>query len=616
MSQPKPRIYKRLSLITLAVVNAFALLAMVPPQPVRAVGGDCSDVYTPLSSFVMTGVNNNKSFYIEAQNQTGVPWELLAAIHYRETNFSHNNPSNGQGIFQFLNGEGGPYPSGPVSDGEFVRQLAFMANRLQNDYVWRGSIPRERRKLVPNEQNEVIVKDMLFSYNGRSTAYANQGAQWGYNPSVQPYEGSPYVMNRFDCDRARMPMVTRDFGPIDGTDTRYGAFTLYARLRGESYWQSLWSPYAWAIDSFTFSGGDSTIGQGQTETLTLKARNTGKNPWYNHGDGPVRLATWGPPNRVSSIAHPSWMANIRPANLTESQVMPGDLGTFTFQVAANQAGKVVEELNLVVENYQWMRWPGFSPTIEFTGAYAWQIQDVIYERGTGLMDPGTSQLVTVKAKNTGSTTWNKFGGSPVRVGTWQPDRPSPLKHSGWMSAARAVDMNESTVAPGQVAGFQFYITTPKAGNFYERFNLVAEGQTWLNDAGLTLYVRGAEYAWQPVWTSISTGNINIPRNTDFTVTIRAKNTGDTTWRKTGFPVRLGTAAPLNRGSAFYTPGWMNAVRVTGLVEDAVAPGQEGTFTFTAHTPNSPGPWFERFSPVAEGLTWFTDNGYGIQINVQ
>lgn len=602
--------------MALAAVNAVALLAVVPTRPVAAASVDCSDVYTPLSSFVQTGVATNKAFYLQAQDATGVPWELLAAIHYRETNFSHTNPSNGQGIFQFVNGDGGPYSTGPVSDGEFVRQLTFMANRLQSDYVWRGSIPRERRKLIPNEPNEVIVKDTLYSYNGRSSAYANQGTQWGYNPTVQPYEGSPYVMNRFDCDRARMPMITRDFGPIDGTDTRYGAFTLYARLRSEAYWQSMWSPYAWAIDTFTFSGGDNNIGQGQTETLTLKARNTGKNPWYNHGDGPVRLATWDPANRASTLANPAWPAAIRPANLTESVVMPGNVGTFSFQVTANQAGKVVEALNLVVENQQWMRWPGFSPTIEFTGAYAWQIQDVIYEKGTGLMEPGSTQLVTLKAKNTGSTTWNKLGGSPVRLGTWQPDRPSGLKGPGWMSAVRVTDMNETTVAPGQVAGFQFWITTPVSGNYYERFNLVAEGQTWLNDPGLTLYVRGGNYAWQPLWTSYGPGTTSIPRNKDVTITVRAKNTGDFTWKRSSdYPVRIGTAAPLNRGSAFYAPSWINDIRVAGLVENSVAPGQEGTFTFTVHTPNSPGPWVERFRPVAEGLTWFDDDGYSIYINV-
>lgn len=237
MSQKK-RLSYRLFAAAGLLLGGFLLFSS--PQPASAQhAAECSDVFTPLSSFVVNGVNNNKWAYERARDETGVPWEMLAAIHYRETSFSHTNPGNGQGIFQFVNGEGGPYPAGPVSDDEFYRQLKFMANKLQDNYVWRGSIPRERRRLQPNESNIVLIKDTLFSYNGRASAYVNQAAHFGYNSSLQPYEGSPYVMNRFDCPRARMGIITRDYGSMDGTDTRYGAFTVFARLRGESYWRSL-----------------------------------------------------------------------------------------------------------------------------------------------------------------------------------------------------------------------------------------------------------------------------------------------------------------------------------------------------------------------------------------
>lgn len=603
-------------------IPALAILSIVSslfavPTPVQA-AGDCSDVYTPLSSFVTNGVNNNRSFYDQVMNETGVPWEMLAAIHYRETNFSHTNPSNGQGIFQFVNGDGGPYPAGPVSDGEFVRQLRFMANRLQSDYVWRGSVPRERRQLQANEQNITIVKDTLYSYNGRASAYANQASQYGYSSSAQPYEGSPYVMNRFDCQRARMGIITTDGGGMNSTDTRYGAFTVFARLRGDAYWQSMWTPYDWSIESYTYSGGDNLIAGGQTETVTLRVRNTGSLPWYNHGNHPVRLGTWSPANRASPLASPGWLANNRPTTLQENSVAPGAVGTFTFQITPGSQGTYVEAFNLVAENSQWMRWPGFSPTIVVTDGYQWRLDEVIYGDGTGLMNPGSTQLITVKARNTGNVTWNKFGPNPVRIGTWQPQRQSAVVASDWRSSVRAVDMNENTVAPGQVAGFQFNVRAPSVGNFYERFNLVAENRSWLNDEGLTLYLRGGGYAWQPVWYSHSTGTINIPRNTNFTLTIKARNTGDFTWRKTsGFPpVRLGTTAPLDRGSAFYTPSWIRDTRPSAVVEDTVAPGQEGTFTFTARTPNSPGMWNERFVPVAEGVMWLNDTGFSIPVNVQ
>jgi hypothetical protein len=245
MNHKKQRIFK-LNLPTklfLAVVSVLTVAFGMLPQSASAQTNDCSDVFTPLSSFVTNGVAANQWAYARAMNETGVPWEMLAAIHYRETNFSHTNPSNGQGIFQFVNGEGGPYPAGQVSDPEFYRQLKFMADKLQNDYVWRGSIPRERRKLQPNETNTSLVKDTLFSYNGRAGVYAQQAATYGYRSDIQPFEGSPYVMNRFDCPRARMGIITQDYGSLNGVDTRYGAFTIFARLRGDAYWQSLWGGY-------------------------------------------------------------------------------------------------------------------------------------------------------------------------------------------------------------------------------------------------------------------------------------------------------------------------------------------------------------------------------------
>jgi len=223
-------------------VAAFVLLASsvyTIRQNPSADAVNCGNVGAPLSSYITTSVNENKNFYIAASNATGVPWEMLAAIHYRETSFSHTNPGNGQGIFQFVNGAGGPYPPGPVSDAEFQRQLNFMASKIQSDYVYRGSLNYNKRPLTKNETEIYRIKDTLFSYNGRSSQYAQQATQYGFSATTEPYEGSPYVMNLFDCQRSGMGIITKDYGSIDGIDTRYGAFTLYARLKGDAYWASL-----------------------------------------------------------------------------------------------------------------------------------------------------------------------------------------------------------------------------------------------------------------------------------------------------------------------------------------------------------------------------------------
>jgi hypothetical protein len=382
------------------------------------------------------------------------------------------------------------------------------------------------------------------------------------------------------------------------------------RMFNDWFGSTIGPDYAWSIDGYTYSGGDSYIAQGQTETITLRARNVGRLPWYNHGDHPVRLGTWEPAGRTSSLFQTN-----RLANMQENVVLPNEVGTFIFTVTPSTVGTYVEGLNLVAENYQWLQWAGLRPTIQVTPAYAWELQNIIYESGTGYMEPGTRQLVTVIVKNIGGATWNKLGPTPVRLGTWQPGRQSAVSQT-WPSPIRAADSNDITVAPGATTGFQFYITMPRSGIFYEKFNLVAEGLTWLNNQDMTLYLEGKSYAWQPLWYSPTTSNINIPRNTEFGITVKVKNTGTMTWKKAGpFPVKLGTTFPHNRDSAFYTPLWPERNRAAILVEDTVPPNGEGTFLITAKTPNTPGPWHENFNLVAEGVLWFDDPKFVIHINV-
>lgn len=365
---PNKRIFFQIPMVLVTFLLATILLS-IGGSSQKSYAADCSDVFTPLSSFVVNGVNSNKTFYVNVMNQTGVPWEMLAAIHYRETNFSHTNPSNGQGIFQFVNGDGGPYPPGPVSDAEFSRQLMFMATKLQNDYALRNTpspASVSPRRLVSDEQDVTLIKNTLFSYNGRSNLYANQASQYGYNSATQPYEGSPYVMNRYDCARARMGIITRDYGSgIDGTDTRYGAFTIFARLRGDSYWLSTLSAYNWVpVSQQVYSDPARSTAFSATPTTTpggsfyvrIKARNIGSASWDNSS---IRVGTSSPQDRRSSFIDPTWINPVRPSSQTEATVDPGQVATFDFILhAPTQTGSYREYFNLVKEGVAWFNNPG------------------------------------------------------------------------------------------------------------------------------------------------------------------------------------------------------------------------------------------------------------------
>ncbi len=622
MSQKKPKIYKILSKLAFLAICLLCLVTFQRADIAQAAHAtECSDVFTTFSSSFNSKIESNKPAYIGVMNETGVPWEMLAAIHYRETNFGRSNPSNGQGIFQFVNGDGGPYPPGPVSDEEFYRQLKFMANKLQDDYVWRGSVPRERRRLQASEQNIVLVKDTLFSYNGRAGAYATQAEHFGYNRTTQPYEGSPYVMNRFDCKRARMGIITSDGGAMNSTDTRYGTFTVFARLRGDSYWRSLFSDYAWYFEgNINISTGSSVVRGNEPATITLKARNIGNQSWSNT-NFPVRLGTYAPTNHNSALYHPSWQGPFRPATLKESVVQPGELGTFEFVInVPNRSGIYDERFNLVAEGSTWFNDAGFMLHLIIDKSnYYWEMKSQSSSTNSFVLLPSSTAQFTLVAKNTGNRTWSNTT-NPVRLGTWNPtNRQSPFYDSSWTLPIRPAVLQESSVAPGANGTFVFIARAPAQEGFYvERYNLVMEGVEWFTDPWMEFDITvDQDLSWQmvPGSQTSSTESFTIPRNTNAQFTLEARNTGNMTWTNSSNPVRLATWNPSYRTSVFNDGSWVNAFRAATLAESSVPPDGIGTFVFNIRTPNTPGLYVERFNLVMEGVAWFVDPWVEFDIQV-
>jgi hypothetical protein len=183
-----------------------------------------------LPASVLSAINALKGDYIAASEKTGVPWQLIAAVHYRESNNSPNAD------LQAGNPIGGPYTrfSSTYAVYGYPKTMTESAEFAARFLIEKSKVGVVNKPInVPNPDAEAI-KDTLFSYNGRAQVYADQAAQLGFDPVKQPYEGSPYVMNNYDEVHKNMKIITRDFGPLDGIDTRFGAYTIYARLLGVS----------------------------------------------------------------------------------------------------------------------------------------------------------------------------------------------------------------------------------------------------------------------------------------------------------------------------------------------------------------------------------------------
>lgn len=179
-----------------------------------------------LPADIAANINNLKPVYQKVEAATKVPWQLIAAVHYREAN---NDPTKD---LQSGNPIGGPYPayaSYPYGKPTTIDDSALFAAKQLIAEASNGVV--KKSILMPNPDMETI-KDALFGYNGRAAAYATQAATLGFSATSQPYEGSPYVMNNYDKVHTNMKIITVDFGAPDAVDTRLGAFTVYAKLGG------------------------------------------------------------------------------------------------------------------------------------------------------------------------------------------------------------------------------------------------------------------------------------------------------------------------------------------------------------------------------------------------
>lgn len=221
---------------------------------------------------------------------------------------------------------------------------------------------------------------------------------------------------------------------------------------------------------------------GETATQYVELRNTGTATWYNDGPHAVKLGTDSPKDRPAPSQGNDWLGATR-IKMDQPAVAPGAVGRFTFQVKGPAAGLYREYLQGVTEGRTWF---GNSNYIYYelntvprsSSAYAGQSP-------VSAAQVGVPQTVWVEYKNTGNVTWRKDGATPVRLGTARlRDRASSFATaSNWLSAAR-IQMDQLTVAPGQIARFTFVATPSVAGNYIEYFQPVIEGVRWLEDYGM------------------------------------------------------------------------------------------------------------------------------------
>ena len=240
--------------------------------------------------------------------------------------------------------------------------------------------------------------------------------------------------------------------------------------------------------------------------------------------------------------------------------------------------------------------------------YSWDFVSQDADRNLWNIPAGQKATLTVRARNTGTATWRNDGPYPIRISANRPnERSSEFRTSSWMSNSRAGNLQESSVAPGQVGTFVFTVQAPvQTGDYDEYFTLMIENAGWMNDPGMFFRFRVAPANLASTVTSTSGLPTTMDSNTtsgNTTVTVR--NDGNTTWYNDGkYPLYLGTSNPLDRQSPFYESStWASQSRLAKLNQASVAPGQSGTFTFKLKAPSQPGLYNEQYRVLAERMDW-------------
>jgi len=408
-----------------------------------------------------------------------------------------------------------------------------------------------------------------------------------------------------------------------------------------------------------------------TMTLELYLLNTGTETWYrDRASGcSVHLGTGEPGGvgdyRAQDHISPFYQAGLygwlegndpngvsysgRRVLMVENSVAPNGTATFRFTIKVPAIiGPVYEYWTPVVEgpgcsNPHWMNSIGihFQAHV-FPFRYSFVSRDPAYDYWHS--QPRTFEIAV---RNEGPCTWYKNANTTypstdcrhyaIHLGTGLygitsdpnpyriQDHASPFYTAGgtgWWTGTTGqnrIVMVENSVAPGQIARFQFAASVAASATpIWEYFTPVAENLDWMtHKTGTDLRINNNPYR-ATLHSQNPVGTISMETGATRTVWVKFTNTGRNAWNQSS--ARLGTVHPTTNAedfaSPFYHSSWLGAARPASLSESSVAPGNVGTFAFTIQAPPTAGTYKLRVRPLVEHAWWMEEQSMDVYWNVQ
>ncbi len=525
--------------------------------------------------------------YNAAQSQNINPQVLLVKLQKEQILVTDDWPVE----IQFRSAAGYGCPDGADCASRFFG----FHNQVYNT-AWQFNFERQTPHLAAGSHRAGINNSVRYHPNpgcGSSTVFIeNQATASLYN--FTPYQPNQAALNNlYGSGDACSSYGNRNFWRIftDWFGSTIGA---------SDYSWSVVSQKAFTDETMTEAISNHALGMQYDDRiyLHLVVRNTGNRVW----GGGLRLATIKPNNRTSEFCDPSWISCNRPAEANEATISPGDNATFEFWIEAPaQKGVHNEYFNLLEEGRLWFPSVGLYYSIAVTPRplYGVFISEKFYTNNAKTnqvtrdsLKNGTRYYVVYKVENIGTDSWERDSTNPLRIGKLN-NEISPLCDSTWISCNRPADMTELTVSPGEIATFEFWITTPFVEfgtEFLEKYRLLQENLHWIDNPLMqTKYVINTpstpwnilsqtSYIDETKITAAPTNNLSLHEKRFVSVTVR--NLSGKSWRNNGLnPVRLATNSPINSPSIVCDDSWIACNRPAEMSESVVEPGGVATFEF-------------------------------------
>ncbi len=252
------------------------------------------------------------------------------------------------------------------------------------------------------------------------------------------------------------------------------------------------------------------------------------------------------------------------------------------------ADSIVEIMNEFAAGIAGYRYP--LPFREYDASYA-KI-DV-----PSVMQPGTSQTAIIKVANGGDAAWQPGGEFKLQFVL--------VDFAGRIAQTSFIDV-PAEVKSGQAALISVPVSAPAAVGLYTmRFDMSRGGVIFYSQAGILPLSSGLTVVPKSLYYQAEVRGLALPSTvfagTLFKPSIEVSNTSESTWpdSMTSFgyqwiDLATGQAAETNASA--------------GVIPGHVFPGATISVTSEIRTPEKPGRYFFKASPVDGGSTWFSSNG--------